>query len=140
MTGTEAGIRVYWQQRAFVVGALLAAVPAVLFGVGITLGQIFVPCAAAIALPLFLAGRPDVFRWTCVVIGASLIGFSLMLMGFGMFLFLPSGVLLLLVPGAEAYERPSAARVLLGTGAVLLAGLCAWAAYWYLFVHGQQVA
>lgn len=115
---------VHRQQLAIAAGAVLATVPVLLITAGWSL-QITVPCAAAVALPLLLGRHPRAFTPACVITGVTLLFLLLPLALLGMFLFLPSAVLLLLAPGAHPLRR-SRTGTWLGAGVVALAVAVAW--------------
>lgn len=75
--------------------------------------------AAVVAVPLCFHARPSCFGWATGIIAALLLPWSLLGAMFGMFLFLPSALQLLLAAGADPRRRPMAAKVMAAAGLLL---------------------
>ncbi|OII67080.1 hypothetical protein [Streptomyces sp. CC77] len=123
--------RIHWQQQAAVAVAVLAAVPALGWAAGTDLLQILLPCAAAVAAPLSLGRYPAAFRAACLITGTTLLALAFPLAILGLFLLVPSAVLLLLAPAAHP-ERRSPAGTAAAVAAVLAATALTLAAAWFL--------
>lgn len=63
------GARIHWVQRSLAVGAMLVAVPALLFGLDSYLAALFVLTAMPVPVPIFLQRRPEGFNRACVIGG-----------------------------------------------------------------------
>ncbi|MFE7793755.1 hypothetical protein [Streptomyces sp. NPDC057460] len=108
------GVRSHWVQRSLAVGAVLVAVPALLFGLDSYLAALFVLTAMPVTVPIFLQRRPESFNRACAIVGLMLVVWAVLGVLLGMFLFLPSALLLVLAAFADPRRRPVAARVMGG--------------------------
>ncbi len=111
-------------QRAIAGCALLLGVLATGWSIGVgTVGLFVVPCLALLG-PV-LVRDPRVFRRICLWLPVALIPAGMVLFLIGMFLMIPSAVLLLLARGADPRLHPVGARVRAG-----LAGLITLCTAW----------
>lgn len=135
---TRAGAvrRIHRCQLWIAAGAVVAAAPGLLFALDSYVGGLFVFTVMSIVVPLFLTRNPRAFTRVCVTIGLVLGVLSVLGVMLGMFVFLPSAVLLLLAAGADPRKRPVAARVLGAVGGLVLAGAVAGSGYlcWQFYV------
>ncbi|MFD5144384.1 hypothetical protein [Streptomyces sp. NPDC058401] len=119
---------VHWLQRSMAgAAAFLAAVP-VAFALVNPVGLVFLFPFVAVAWPLFLRDRAA-FRATCKGVGAVLTGLGVLLTCFGMFVVIPSAVMLLLAASADPRRRPVLARVYAGLAVAITGAALAGAAY-----------
>ncbi|MFE9562446.1 hypothetical protein ACFYM0_15225 [Streptomyces sp. NPDC006487] len=111
---------VHWLQRSMAgAAAFLAAVP-VACALLNPMGLVFLLPFAAVAWLLFLRDRAS-FRATCHGVGIVLTLFGVLLTCFGMFVVIPSAVILLLAASADPRRRPVLARVHAGIAVAVTA-------------------
>ncbi|MFE9631796.1 hypothetical protein [Streptomyces sp. NPDC006463] len=118
----QARTRVHAVQRAIAGGALLLGGLATAWSLGVGTAGAFVLPLLALTAPV-LVRSPVGFRRLCAWLPVVLIPISLVLFLIGMFLMIPSAVLLLLARGADPRRHPVGARVRAGIAGVI--GLCA---------------
>ncbi|MGA5424651.1 hypothetical protein [Streptomyces lavendulocolor] len=123
------GTRVHRLQRALAAGAVIAALPVLLWTLTSYLFPLHVLMAMAVAVPLFLPRRPSAFTRVGVIVGLGLLALGLPGFLLGMFLFWPSALLLLLAAFADPRVRPVSARIMGVVGGL--------AAAWFLAAFGS---
>ncbi|WP_377273353.1 hypothetical protein [Peterkaempfera sp. SMS 1(5)a] len=122
--------RIHRRQSGLAYAALLAALPGLIFGVDTYLAGFFVLTFAPLTVPPFLRRHPSAFTMTCTATGVVLVAWSVVGVLLGMFLFLPSAVLLLLAAAAGPRRSPGVARVLSWAGGLVFAGVVLGSAMW----------
>ncbi|MCP3755221.1 hypothetical protein [Streptomyces sp. TBY4] len=119
---------VHWLQRSMAgAAAFLAAIP-VTFALVNPVGLLLLFPFIAAAWPLFLRDRAA-FRATCKGVGTVLTGLGVLLTCFGMFVVIPSAVILLLAASADPRRRPVRARVHAGIAVAVTGAATAGALY-----------
>ncbi|GGU32568.1 hypothetical protein [Streptomyces lavendofoliae] len=121
--------RVHPLQMALAAGAVVATVPVLLWTVTSHLLPLFVLTALSVAIPLFLPRRPPAFARAAAILALGLLALGLPGFLFGMFLFWPSALLLLLAAFADPHARPVSARIMGAAGGLALA--------WFLAAFGS---
>ncbi|MFG2982718.1 hypothetical protein ACGFYQ_15900 [Streptomyces sp. NPDC048258] len=120
----QARTQVHAVQRAIAGCALLLGGLATGWSLGVGTTGAFVFPFLALMAPVLVRNRVG-FRWLCTWLPVVLIPFGLLLFLVGMFLMVPSAVLLLLARGADPRRHPVGAWVRAGLAGVI--GLCtAW--------------
>ncbi|HEY9330955.1 MAG TPA: hypothetical protein VIS09_22390 [Streptomyces sp.] len=109
-------------QRRLSVAAAIVAMPVAAWGIQSGLGGLFVLTCLGVTVPLLFLRTPKGFASACVTTGLLLLGWGVLGVMAGMFLFWPSALLLLLAAFADPRRRPVAAKVIGGVGAVVTAG------------------
>lgn len=127
------GIGVHGLQRALAVGAVLAGMPVVVWGLWSGFSYLYLMTGASIAAPFLCLRRPKHFVRACVMVGLVLIGWGVLGVFLGMFLFWPAAVLLLLAGFANPQRRPVTAWIAGGIGALVTAGVLAGVAMFVWF-------
>ncbi|PKV89866.1 hypothetical protein [Streptomyces sp. TLI_146] len=124
-------------QRALAVGAVLAGVPVVLFGLWSNFSYLYLMAGASLTAPLLCLRRPKHFTRACAIVGLVLIGWGVLGVFLGMFLFWPAAVLLLLAGFASPRRHPVTAWTMGGLGALVAAGVLTGAAVfvWSLVIN-----
>ncbi|MFB9389518.1 hypothetical protein ACFPM3_08945 [Streptomyces coeruleoprunus] len=123
-------------QRVLAFCALFATLPGLWIAVDSIVALLFPLVAVVVAIPLFVRPRIAFVR-VCVCVGALLLVGGVLFVLLGLFLFLPSAVLLLLAAGADLAVRPRTGRVLVAAGALLTAAVVAVCAYggWHFYLR-----
>ncbi|MFC9625823.1 hypothetical protein ACFTXM_39650 [Streptomyces sp. NPDC056930] len=124
------GARIHSVQRSLAVGAVLVAVPALLLGLDSYFAALFVLTAMPVTVPIFLQRSPESFNRACMIVGLALVVWGVLGVFLGMFLYLPSALLLVLAALADPRRRPVAARVMGGAGGLVMAGVVVASALW----------
>ncbi|MFE3186385.1 hypothetical protein ACFXKR_36810 [Streptomyces violascens] len=118
-----AGERVHRWQVGLAAGAVLATLPWLALGIHVTLVVVlFVFCGLPVAVPLLVLHRGEAFVRACVGIGLTSVLLAVVGFMLGLFVLLPSAVLLLVAAGADPRRRPVGARILGVAGALLALG------------------
>ncbi|MFE1792659.1 hypothetical protein ACFW7J_30395 [Streptomyces sp. NPDC059525] len=132
---------VHGLQKALAVAAVVIAVPVTLWGVQLGPAPMFVVTCLATAVPLPALRSPRHFVGTCLAVGLSLLGWGVLGVMFGMFVFWPSALVLLLAAHADPRRRPVAAKAVGGIGAAITtAALVGYAAFAWHFHIGPALA
>ncbi|WP_405491114.1 hypothetical protein [Streptomyces sp. NBC_00096] len=105
--------RIHWLQRSMAGVAALLAAAAAAWGTQFPLGIPLLLPFLAVAWTLFVRDR-QAFRSRCLVVGAGVTVAGVLLVCIGMFVMIPSGVILLLARSADPRRRPVLARVYAG--------------------------
>ncbi|MFF0071844.1 hypothetical protein [Streptomyces sp. NPDC005494] len=121
MKETEAELRVPRRQKVLAVAAAVAMVPGLGVGLSTLLAAHFIMTALPALYPLCLLRRQDSFVRACLVIGSGMLAWSLAGFLLGMFLFIPTAVLLLVAAFADRSARLGL-RDKAVPGALLVAG------------------
>lgn len=122
---------VHGVQRAIAGGALLLGGLALVWSLGVGIPGAFILPFAALIAPVLVRDRTW-FRRVCLGMALVLLPAGVLLYLLGMFLMIPSAVLLLLARGADPRRSPSGARVRAGFAGLL--GLLMTALYAYALV------
>ncbi|WP_412077424.1 hypothetical protein ACLF6K_22890 [Streptomyces xanthophaeus] len=122
---------VHGVQRAIAGGALLLGGLVLLWGAGVGIPGAFVLPFAALIAPVLVRDHTW-FRRVCLGVALVLLPAGVLLYLVGMFLMIPSAVLLLLARGADPRRSPSGARVRAGIAGLL--GLLTAALHVYALV------
>ncbi|MEU4359315.1 hypothetical protein [Streptomyces virginiae] len=102
--------------------ALVVAAPVVAWGLQQYLGGLFVMTGLVVAVPLMLWREPKGFGRACATVGLLLLGWGVLAVLAGMFLFWPSAMLLLFAVFADPLRRrPVVVKVMAGGGVVVTA-------------------
>ncbi|MER7108453.1 hypothetical protein [Streptomyces sp. NPDC000229] len=123
------GTRVHGLQRALAAGAVIATLPVLLWTLTSYLLPLHVLTAMSVAIPLFLPRRPSTFARASVIVALGLVALGLPGFLFGMFLFWPSALLLLLAAFADPRLRPVSAKIMGTVGGLTAA--------WFLAAFGS---
>ncbi|CAM5276919.1 hypothetical protein SAVIM338S_00074 [Streptomyces avidinii] len=123
--GRDRAVRVHRLQQGLATAAAVVAVPVAAWGVQQFVGALFVVTGLAVAAPLLFLRAPEGFVRACVTAGLLLLGWGVLGVMAGMFLFWPSALLLLCAAFADPCRRPATAKVVGGVGAVLAAAALA---------------
>ncbi|MEV6330190.1 hypothetical protein [Streptomyces sp. NPDC051909] len=129
-------------QRGLAAAAAAIALPVTAWGVQMpgSRGFFVVTCLVAV-VPLLLLREPKGFVTACVTVGVLLLGWGVLGVFFGMFLFWPSALLLLFAALADPRRRPVTAKVVGGVGAaVTAAALVGCVAFAWHFYVGPALA
>ncbi|THA77285.1 hypothetical protein [Streptomyces sp. A0592] len=112
-----------WQFGLAVCAAVTPLPPVLASGEGLFALPLVVATTAVLAVPLFLHARRSAFERAARVVAAVLVPWSLIGAWFGMFVYLPSALLLLLASLADPRRRPTAAVAAAGAGLLLAAAV-----------------
>ncbi|WP_327179431.1 hypothetical protein OG599_31895 [Streptomyces sp. NBC_01335] len=106
---------------AFVAAA--AAIPALAIGLPTGLAATFLLTALPVAVPLMLRNDPRPFAWASLVVGSGLLAWAVVGVLLGMFLFVPTALMLLAAAFLDADTRPGALWLIAVVGAPAVGGL-----------------
>ncbi|MEU5621766.1 hypothetical protein AB0932_35720 [Streptomyces sp. NPDC006682] len=102
----EDGTRVLRRQSALAVGAMVAMAPALAVGVPSGLAPLFILTALPVGIPFYLRNQRQGFARACLIIGSGLLAWAVVGVLWGMFLFIPAAVLLLMAAFVDPRTRP----------------------------------
>ncbi|MFE2292724.1 hypothetical protein [Streptomyces sp. NPDC059452] len=108
-----------WQLGLAVCAVVVPLLPVVGSGDPFFVLPLVVATTALTAVPLFLHARPSGFQRAAGIVAAVLLPWSLIGSWFGMFVFFPSALLLLLSAFSDPRRRPGSAKFLAGAGFLL---------------------
>lgn len=134
-------VPVHWFRKGLAMAALALAVPVVAWGFFLGFGVPFVVTGLVVAVPLVFLRAPQRFGHASLIVSCVLLGWGVLGVLVGMFLFWPSALLLMFAAFADPRRRPVAAKVIAGLGAVLTAAaLAGCGAFAWRFYIGPAMA
>lgn len=108
-------------QSVLVFVAAVTMVPALAIGLPTGLAPVFLLTALPVSVPLLLRNEPRSFVWACLTVGTALLAWAVVGVLLGMFLFLPTALMLLAAAFVDPRTRPS---VLWGIAALAVPVVC----------------
>ncbi|MEU1091307.1 hypothetical protein ACFYPN_28255 [Streptomyces sp. NPDC005576] len=116
-------------QRVLALIAAASTLPGLAIGLPTGMFWIFLLAATPVAVPVLLRDEPQPFAWASLIVGTSLLAGAVVGALLGMFLFVPTALMLLAIAFMDSRARPSVLWAVAALGIPAASGLVFYGTY-----------